>query len=386
MSIRIGTVEHKFVTPEKYDAMADLVEGMLSGDVRKRNQLVEHLTTGDDSVFALAALTNAQVLEMYDDPAAERQWSKIADVRAVDDFETPKFYSIQPEVTGNARPAKTENGKKGTPNPDNVLPVVPEASPYPRFTFKGELYQPGRGLHKRGGVFSVSWEQLISDPENLIASIPNLLTNAFLEAEEFEVFDALLATKSVSGVGLAAGQTFDGRTVAKNAPLSQEALSVAIQQLSTRKIDDRPVNLRGNFRLIVPLGAGEMARWVLNGLTRTTQLDANTGVTSIIDTSFDGLSRIDEVVESEYLTGTEWFLIPAPGSARRPVLELLKLRGHETPDIRFQNINGQYAGGGQVGPFEGSFDTDDAALRGRLPLAGINWTPGLVLYSNGTGA
>lgn len=387
MTIRIGNVEHKFVNQAKYDAMADLVEGMLSGNVRKKHSLIEHLTTGDDSIFALAALTNAQVLEMYEDPAKERQWKKIAQTRIVDDFETPKFYSIKSELGGNARAGKTVKGVKESDNPDNVLPVVPEASPYPRFTFEGELYQPGRGLHKRGGVFSLSWEKLVSDPENLIAQIPSLITESFLEAEEFEVFDALVQTakQHASTVGLQGGTTLDGRQVAKNAPISAEALSVAITQLAKREVDGNPANLRGTFRLIVPIGTADQARWVIEGMKRTTQFDAANGVTSIIDTSFDGLSRIDDIIESEYVTGSEWYLIPTPGSTKRPVLELLKLRGHETPDIRLQNINGQYAGGGQVGPFEGSFETDDAAIRGRLPLAGLNWTPAHVLYSTGTG-
>lgn len=381
MTIQIGNVEHKFVSTDKFNRMTDLIEGMLSGQVKSKHALVEHLTTGDDSIFALAAVTNAQVLELYEDPAEERQWTKIAQTRVVDDFETPKFYTIKPETSGNSRPAK---GAKSE-NPADVLPVVPEGSPYPRFSFKGELYAPGRGLHKRGGVFSLTWEDLLSDPENIIAAMPGLITESFLEAEEFEIFDALRAATKTAGTGLVAGTTYDGRTVAKNAPLSQEALVLAMEQLSTRELDGRPINFRGQFKLIVPIGVADQVNWIINGLTRTTQLDSTTGITSIIDTSFDGFSRIAEVVETEYLTGTEWILIPTPGSTKRPALELLKLRGHETPDIRLQNVNGQYAGGGQVGPFEGSFETDDAAIRGRLPLAGLHWTPAFVLHSDGTG-
>lgn len=379
--MKIGNIEHKFVTEAKLAAMHEMVSGMLSGDVRQANRLKEHLTTGDDSIFALAALANNQVLEMYEDPARERKWTEIATTRTVDDFETPKFYSIESVTAGNTRPAK--NGRNE--NPADVLPVVPEGSPYPRFTFKGEMLAPGKGLHKRGGVFSLTWEKLISDPENLIAQIPGLLLESFAEAEEFEVFDALLEAGKVSGTAMKGGTTLDGATVPANAPISRDAIAVAIQELRTRTIDGRPVRLDGQFKLVVPIGAKEQVEWMLNTLSLTEIKDGDK--TFAVSPAYDTTAqKIASVVESEYVTGTEWYLIPVPGSTLRPGIELLKLRGHETPDIRFQNVNGQYAGGGQVGPFEGSFETDDAALRGRLPLRGVCWTPAMVLKSTGTGA
>ena len=105
--MRIGNAVHPYVNDDKLDAMQDLVEGMLAGKIDKKHKLIEHLTTGDDSIFALAALTNYQVIDQYEDPAKERTWAEIADTDTVTDFETPKLLLLGDlETTGNKRPAK----------------------------------------------------------------------------------------------------------------------------------------------------------------------------------------------------------------------------------------------------------------------------------------
>lgn len=382
--IRIGNVEHKFTNPAKFDAMYDLVEGTMAGNIAKKHKLVEHLSTGDDSIFALGAVLNAQVLDMYEEETTA-SWTEIADVRSVPDFETPRFYTAEREdIAGNSRPAK--GGK--TANPDNVLPIVPEGSPYPRFTFREkELLSPGQGLHKRGGIFSLTWERIIGDVDNLLPQIPGILLDSFTEAESFEVWDALLGTKAKSGVVLEAGTTIDGRTSVKNAPLSIPALQNAITQMKNRTVDGRKVQFNGGFTLVVPVGVKEQVEYLLN-TWRLEGKEVTNGTTTEIYSvqNWNPVQGITKIVESVELDGPEWFLVVNKGTAKFPGVTLFKLAGHENPDIRFENVNGVYAGGGAVGPFEGSFETDDAALRGRLPLNGAVVDITQVLYSNGTGA
>ena len=381
--MRIGNVNHPFVTEAKLGAMKGLVEGTLSGDVRDRNRLVEHLTTGDDSIFALTALTNLQVISLYDDPARERTWQKIAGVRTVDDFETPKLITLGDSsdvIKGNSR-----KGKDGEPdNPDHILPVVAEGAPYPTFRFNTEQATEGGALRKRGGRFDLSWERLISDPDNHIAALPGLITESFLEAEEWEVWSAFRTTVNnhKSDIGLKADQTALGVAVTANSKLTANALEVAIKQLRTRQYNGRPMRLEAGFKLLVPIGAREGIEQMLAFSNAIEQKIGD--VTYAVPTGYNRFSSIVEIVESEYITGTEWAIIAAPQPGKRPGLELLKLRGHENPDIRLMLTGGQYIGGGQVGPFEGSFDTDGAAIRGRLPLRGVNWTADLTLYSDGT--
>src|SRR5690606_16920771 len=92
-----------------------------------------------------------------------------------------------------------------------------------------------------------------------------------------------------------------------------------------------------------------------------------------------------EIIESEFIEEDHWFLIPKANQARRPVLELLRLVGHEQPELRVQGNTGTYEGGGAVSPFEGSFDNDSADFRLRMFTRGILWTKELVVWSDGSG-
>lgn len=359
------------VTPATLTHMKGLLEGTLSGDRAKKGLLESHLTTGDSSIFSLAYLANTQVLPLFAE--APRVWNQIATTRAYPDFETPKLYTINPVVEGFARPL-TEPGK-----PNNVPPIVPESSVYPHFTFEGELLIGGK-LHKRGGKFSLSWEKIVSDAANILPQIPQLITRFFLDAEEWEVFGTLLASVG-DDQQLAAGANVDGSTTVANAPLSREALAQAVTQLNQRTVDGRRVQVNGGYRLVVPYGQGDVARFYINNLTVS---EINDTPLTIAVQGYNPLAGIT-VVESEYITGQAWYLLPAPGSTIRPVLELMKLQGHEEIDLRVDGATGTYVGGGTPGPYSGSFDTDDASLRGRYPLKGANWTPDLVVWSDGSG-
>lgn len=358
---------------EKLNAMKGLVEGVLSGDHGKIGRLKEHFTTGDDAIFSFAYLTNLQVLELF---AGEvRTWAEIADTKSYTSFEAPKRYTTDLQIEGFARPVE-EPGKPG-----DVAPIVPEGSPYPTFTFSGELLVGGR-LRKRGAKFELTWEKIVDDLENLVPQIPSLITETFLNAEEWEIYGTLREIATAARA-LKAGTNLDGTTSVANAPLSREALIQAVTQLKNRTIDGRRVRINGGLTLVVPIGASDAANFYIN----TIQLAGITDTPNeFVVGNWNPLSSITKVVESEYVEDGEWFLLPAKGSTPNPVLELMKLAGHEDIELRVENVTGQYIGGGAVSPFEGSFDTDGAAFRGRYPLKGASWAPDLVIWSDGSGS
>lgn len=361
------------VTDAKLVETQRIVDGMLQGDHMAAGKFKEYVTTGSDFIFSFTHLLNTQVLALY--PEAPRVWDQIATVKAYPTFEAPKLYTTVSQISGLERPVD-EPGKPG-----DVAPIVPESSPYPHFIFSGELLEGGR-LHKRGAKFSLSWEQIVSDAENLVPQIPGMITRTFLEAEEWEVFSTLKASVGATQA-LKPGTNLDGTTVVANAPLSREALMQAVAQLKNRKINDRKVVLTGGFTLVVPIGAADQANYILHTLQLSEITDGNL---KFAPAGFNPLTSITKVVESEYVTDQSWYLLPAKGSTIRPVIELMKLQGHESIDLRVENATGSPIGGsGSVGPFEGSYDTDDASMRGRYPITGANWTPDLVIWSNGTG-
>lgn len=372
-----GRPAGRALTRPKLEEMKRLVAGTVSGDRAARGLLESHLTTGDDSIFSFAYLVGAQALPLFD--KLPRTWNQIADTQSYPDFSGIERFALVPEVDGFARPV-TEPGK-----PPQVPPVVPEGSPYPHFTFEGELYNAG-GLRKRGGAFSLSWEKLISKLSVLLPQIPQLLAESFRDAEDWEVYSQLLAGATTAN-DLSAGTTVTGVSVPANAPLSRDALILAMQQLSQRTLDGRPIDLTGGFRLVVPVGGALAANFILNQTLTGIQTNPASGTPEYVYqvNGYNPLQGIT-VVESSYIPAGQWFLIPAPGSSVRPILELAKLVGHETPEFRIENATGNYFTGGAVSPYEGSFETDDIRLRGRYPLKGVFWTPDLLIWSNGTGS
>jgi hypothetical protein len=360
------------VSAPKLKKMKSLVEGLLAGDQIAKGVLTETLSTGDDSIFNFAYQVEQTVYPMFD--KAPRTWTEIADVQTYEDFKTPVKYGLNIEAAGlstNAEPGK----------PANVAPIVPELAPYPEFVFKGELSQDGE-LHKRGVSFGLSWERLISDITNIVPQLPGMITETFLDAEEWEVYSSLV--RGGSGVlnQLKGGTNLDGTVGVNNGPVNRANLIQAVTQLSNRVIDGRKVQV-SSFTLVVPQGMKAVADWAISTLSVQELTD---GALKFNVNGYNPLSPITKVVETPFLTGTGWYLIPAKGSTRRTVLELAKLRGHESIEIRLRNATGVYTGGGAVAPFEGSFETDDIRFRGRYPITGLNWTPQLILFSKGDGS
>lgn len=355
------------VTKAKVAAVRELVEKALRGNRIAAGTLQEAVTTSDASLN-LAYLVNLNVLPQYDE--APRVWNQIAGTRPVSDFRKAVLYSLSGEW---------EDGVLGDGSPRHVAPTVPEGAPYPYSVMAGEE-STGEGIKKRGFKTAFTFEAFINDAIGFLRNLPNEMLQVALDTEEYEVFTAL-----ISGVGssqqLDAGTNPDGTTVVANAPLSREALIAAKYQVAQRTLNGRPIRVTGGWKLVVPVGRGVYADFILNQTLGIIQ----DGSLQFTNPGYNPLGDITSL-ESEYVTGDNWYLVPVPGATRRPVLERLQLIGHEAPELRVQNLTGNYVGGGAVSPFEGDFDTDSAEFRIRLIGNGTLWTPEAIVWSNGTGA
>ena len=336
-------------------------------------------TTGDDFIFAFAALSQLQVNNEWE--AAERVWADIMETEKVSSFKAPKVYSINPVTEGFARP-QTEAGK-----PDHIVPIVPEGSPYPHFSFEGEAVKSG-GLHKAGGRYDLTFEKIIDDVVGLVPLIPKLILESVLEREEWDYVGGLVAFINVPANHLAAGTTIDGQTVPVDAPLNRASLIAAVEQAQNREVvPGRKVNV-SSYTLLVPRGVELQANYYLNQINAGQFVVTDGSVAQTFTSSYNPLSKITKVVATDYLTGTQWALIPSKGAVRgsRKFYNAGKLVGHESVEIRLQNVAGQYLGGGTVAPFEGSFETDSAAFRGRIIGGGLGWNSQFAVFSDGDGA
>lgn len=366
-----------FVTPAKVAAVKNLVEDAMSGNHIAAATLREAMTS-TDAIFSFAYLTQINFLPQFD--RLPRQWEKIAGRRTLNDFRKPVLYSMIAEWDG-----------PGVLGPDplstnGIIPTVPEAGAYPYAFMSGEESK-AQGIVKRGFKTAFTFEAFVNDALGFIQSLPDEMTRIALDTEEYEVFNGLIAGLG-AGQQLAGGTTPDGTIVAANSPLTRSSVIRAKFELSQRRVNGRYVQVNGGYNLLVGIGQAAFAEYQLaNTLvqTRTGVSDATHSQYIFSPASADGLGGI-EIIETPYVTGTNWYLLPKPGTTSRPILERGFLRGHEVPELRVQNTTGVYLGGGSVSPFEGSFENDTAEFRLRMFGAGILWSPELVIWSTGAGS
>lgn len=358
-----------WVTQKKVEFTKDLVEKMLTGD-RQAKGLFEGLITTSELSMNLAQLVNAQVLPQLDQ--TELVSDQIATVRPVSDFRNNYLYTL-----AQAFAAGTVGDAKAT-KPLDTLPIVPEGTPYPEFTFSGEVVE-GSAIAKRGAGLGITWEAIVNDATGVVQAIPGLMKQLAVNTYEAVVFTALTGA---SHTALAAGTALDGATSPANAPLGRAALANGISQLKAAIRTNYNDVVAGGFNLVVPVGQGELANYLINSLTVE---EVTEGSLTLRVSGYNPLGGIT-VIESIYVTGTAWYLIPKKGTTVRPVLDRLTLIGHEAAELRVENMAGQYVGGGQVSPFEGSFVADTGKWRVRIVTNAVAWSPKAILKSTGAGS
>lgn len=381
-----GTLDvHPGLSDAKLMKADQILEGIRKGEHAAVTAFKEHIgvrfgeaihTTGDDFIFAFAALSQFEVANDWE--AAERTWTEAIDVETVTTFDAPKVYSLNPVVAGFARP-QTEAGK-----PAHIVPKVPEGSPYPHFQFTGEVAAAG-GIFKAGGEYDLTFEQIINDVAGIVPQIPKLITESLLEREEYDAWAGLISFIDVPANKLAAGTTLDGQTVLANSSLTRAALIAAVEQAKQRQvIPGRTVSVSA-YRLIVPTGVGELAKYLLNQIQVGPYVVTDGSVAQQYTSTYNPLSSIVGVTETDYLTGPRWALIPNKGAVKgsKKFYNLGRLRGHEGPELRVENATGLYLGGGSVPPFEGSYKTDSASFRGRIIEGGLGWNNQFAVISDG---
>lgn len=349
------------VTRQKVEAADALITAAQRGDRIAAGKLAEAFSTSD-LPFNAAHLISAITIPQFD--AAERTWSQVAGVRTVDDFGPVRLQSLFASVTGSG--VATTGG----------LPGIPESAPYPHITVSGAEAFYSK-LQKSGARFSWTWESNVNDIVGFFDQIPGELLNLALDTEEREVYEALINGTTAE---LASQTLPDGTVTDPNAAISPEAIWAAILQLQNVTVNGRKVGRASGYNVVVAAGTADYVNYALNR-TILQVVDGNI-VYGPGDRS--ALNNIT-VVESDYVTGTNWYVIPKPGSLRRPVLELLRLRGYEQPELRVQANAGNYIGGGVVSPFEGDFEADEIAMRVRFVAGGVLWDPSFTVKSDGTG-
>lgn len=348
------------VTKAKVEAADKLLAEAMHGSAIASGMLKEVHTTSDLK-FNLAHLITTVMIPQFDE--AERTWSQVAGTRVVPDFNPVQLFSLFGELTG---PGVNQNGG---------LNRVPEASPYPYVTVKGQeaFYQK---LSKFGAKFGFTWESTRQDVTGFFEQMPAQLVELALDTEEREVYQALINGTTAT----LASQTLPSGTVTQaNGRISPDTIWAAIMQLQNVEINSRKVGRSSNgYNVVVPAGTKDALQYELN----RTIISIQDGLVTYGPNDYSAISNIN-IVETSFLTGTQWIVLPKPGGIRRPVLELMRLRGYETPELRVHGDTGQYLGGSAVSPFEGNFDSDTIDYRIRYVAGGVLWSNAYSVKSSG---
>lgn len=372
------------VNERSYKAMAEMAGAARLGGhagARARLELAETLSTSD-APYSFAHLVNLRNLPLYEQDTPD--FSPIVQDELVPDFNPATFFALTPNFAG------LEHGKDN--DGERIAPLVSELDTY-QYAFGYTQEDATLAVKKRGFKVGISLERAVNDVFNLVSRFPGDMLRVGQKTDEYVVIRAL-----TSGVTAASkidpGTDFiTGEAVVADNPLTPAALRVAIRQIGDRTVtgsDGLPtrVPIPARFRLVVGLGRSDSINWAL-GVAR--------GLFSIDDGSIqyrpgaqalagDPLNRISGIIESEFVSGDAWYLVPEAGTTVRPVLIRVQLAGYTSPEVYVSNFNGApLAGGASSNPFTAfSFDNDSIDLKFRQFTNAAIFSEDQVVWSDGT--
>lgn len=359
----------------------------LTGSRLAQARLKEAITSDQlPTMFVRAA--NVKFQEYFD--SYNTMWSNIATKELLTDFRAASLLSLKPDSTT----APIDNG--GYKHPSGTLPHVPELTPYPTMSYQAEGAFITTAKH--GARIQFSFESFINDEWNVISRFPKDAATLAARTEDLLVLLQLFdpATKSLrADVFNDANKTkadftgipdeFTGGTGAggvggvKNAALSFDAIVAARYQSLATIRDGHSTYVPEGFVLVTSPALAEVAK----NYTLINEIRTQVGKrTEIKANPLKGLDVLSSDLISVVGGEKAWVLLPKGGRANgKTVLAKTGMLGREAPELRIHNKTGQMLGGGDVNPYEGSFDNDDIEIRVRQ-IAGA----GLVRYDGVIGS
>lgn len=345
-----------------------LFEKAQAGNRIAEAQLAELFTTSDAS-YSMAHLLNIQTIPQL--PKELEDASRIMGVRTVRDF-NPVVLRQLLSVDGVEGGGIGEHGEAS---------IVPEGTDYPIVTFQGDETAYNQKLVKRGFRFDFTFESWINDLVGELESMPQRMltvTQKTILADFWEAVNSV--TTPIESVTLP-----DGTTTAVNPKLSAQGIIAAAVAIENRTIHGRKIGSISSYNVFVPNGRKRFLEYDLNQYGRIVSIQDGS-LTLAPDADIQALMPKINIIETDRVTGTNWKIIPTPGSTLLPVVERLVLRGYENPEIRVKSDQGLMLTGGKVGPFNGSYKNDTASFRFRLITGAALWFTEYIGTSNGTEA
>lgn len=349
----------------------------LEGDRLAQARLKEAITS-DQLAPMFVKAANVRFQEYYD--AHETIWDKIATKELLSDFRASSLLSLKPNTTT----APIDNG--GYKHPVGTLPHVPELTPYPTMSYQADGAFITTAKH--GARVQFSFEAFINDQWNVISRFPKDAAAIAARTEDLlvllQLFDPEKKTLRTDVFNDHNKTKAKFSTVPQDIrndldvthefyPLSFNAIVAARYQALATIRDGHSTYVPEGFVLVTNPALAEVAK----GYTQINEIRVQNGKRT--DIKGNPLKDL-EVVTSDLISvvggDNAWVLLPKGGRANgKTVLAKTGMLGREAPELRIHNATGQMIGGGDINPYEGSFDNDDIEIRIRQ-IAGA----GLVSY------
>lgn len=370
-----------FVTEKRVEHLAHLVAGAKMGGYageRARTDLAETLSTSD-APHSFAHLVNLKNLPSVEEEEAD--YDPITHDEVAPDFRPIQFSALK------ANFANLEHGKDN--DGQRVAPKVAELDTF-QYAFGYTQLDTSLAVEKRG--FKVGWglERGVNDPFGLITRFPADMLKIGRKTDQFVRGRALREGTTAASQLKAGKDLITEKPIPANAPISGEALRVAISQIGKRKdAQGNKVLTPSRFQLVVSAGEAENAKFAIaraqglveiqNGLLKYSAASTN---------KFDTLGRIRGVIEDEFLEDGEWYLVPEKGTTEIPALVRVTLAGYTMPEVYVSNWNGSpVMGGASNSPFHAySFDNDSIDLKFRQIVNAAVFSEDCIVWSTGAGS
>ena len=384
------------ITQKRYDYVANLIEGALSGDYSAQGAIkneirgaaraisLEESHTTSDFPAVLRSITEVSFMDQYSQiesiyPQYTRQYN-------VNNLRPQAFYSL---AVDNTNLPDTNGGKTTTTSPPGGLVRIPELTEFPTISFVAS--DTSFGVAKYGARVNFSFEMLLNDEWGVLETLPTQLAQLAKNQEDIVATEVLASATGPNTVFFnnTNGNLYNTTNgfASNNPVLSVDAIVSAQARIRTRTYNGNPVTVN-QFALMVPPALEAQARRLL-GVSNFTITDPTNGVYDIPNPISDVTLIVNPwlpVIDKSANVNKTWYLLPAGSQGIRPAVVFSKIRGRETPELRISAATGDYLGGGAVPGREGSFLNDDIEFRVRhfVGAAGIAFETAVV--SNGTAA
>ena len=273
------------------------------------------------------------------------------------------------------------------------LGIVPQGDEYPERKLDESKIQ--WGVKKYGAAMPFLWEAFVNDDFDELSRVPERFARAARRTEDLFATElhvdangphASLYTAGNKNIINAANGGASNNPVLSIAGL-QDGYTVLAGQTDS---DGQPILIEV-VTLEVPPALQVTAENILNAIQL--ELIEAGGVTNQKLIAQNWMKSKVQLVVNPYIPyvastangKTSWFLHAAP-SAGRPALRMGFLRGRAEPELFMKAPNAVRVGGGEVSPFDGSFENDGIAYKIRYVLGGSRIDPKMTVASNGSGA